>query len=47
MSSKVPRCPNGSRRIPPKTGKCVKNDVKKDVKSDKKKQHHSQHKSGV
>ena len=36
MPSKVPRCPNGSRRKPPKTGKCVKNDVKKDVKKQKK-----------
>ena len=36
MPSKVPRCPNGSRRIPPKTGKCVKNSVKKDVKKQKK-----------
>ena len=38
MPSKVPRCPNGSRRKPPKTGKCVKNSVKKDVKKQKKTQ---------
>lgn len=25
MPTKKPRCPNGSRRKPPKTGKCVKN----------------------
>lgn len=24
MPTKKPRCPNGSRRKPPKTGKCVK-----------------------
>ena len=24
MPNKKPRCPNGSRRKPPKTGKCVK-----------------------
>lgn len=35
MLSKVPRCPNGSRRKPPKTGKCIKNSVKKDVKKQK------------
>ena len=30
MTSKKPRCPNGSRRKPPKTGICVKKtDVKK------------------
>ena len=29
MPSKVPRCPNGSRRKPHKTGICVKKDVKK------------------
>ena len=38
MPSKLPRCPNGSRRKPPKTGKCVKNSVKKDVKKQKKTQ---------
>ena len=36
MPSKKPRCPNGSRRIPPKTGKCVKKGEKKDVKKQKK-----------
>ena len=36
MPSKKPRCPNGSRRIPPKTGKCVKNSVKKQKKTQKK-----------
>ena len=24
MPTKKPRCPNGSRRKPPKTGKCIK-----------------------
>ena len=38
MPSKKPRCPNGSRRKPPKTGICVKNGVKKDVKKEKKTQ---------
>ena len=38
MPSKVSRCPNGSRRIPPKTGICVKNGVKKDVKNKSKTQ---------
>ena len=36
MPSKVPRCPNGSRRKPPKTGICVKNSVKNSVKTLKK-----------
>ena len=36
MPSKVPRCPNGSRRKPPKTGKCIKNDVKNSIKTQKK-----------
>ena len=36
MPSKKPRCPNGSLRKPPKTGKCVKKGVIKDVKKQKK-----------
>ena len=37
MPTKKPRCPNGSRRKPPKTGKCIKtkkfNPFKKNNKS--------------
>ena len=29
----MPRCPNGSRRHPPKTGVCVKNNEKKSTKN--------------
>ena len=45
MPSKLPRCPNGSRRIPSKTGKCVKNDVKKGVKNDVKNKSKTQKKT--
>ena len=37
MPTKKPRCPNGSRRKPPKTGKCIKTKKRstalKDIKS--------------
>ena len=36
MPSKVPRCPNGSSRKQPKTGKCVKNNNKTTKKKSQK-----------